>query len=342
MRDFACAAGTKIISQQSTPGGVGFVEHSTNPDTLAAIKAQPWDVVIMQDQQQRPGYRLDEVERDHVPAAKILVDAIRANRKATRPLFYMVWARRGGDMQNCEYYPLLCSFEDATLAIADGYRLYAERTHSELAPVALAWAAVHADTKSPIPGDQLWMDDGSHPALPGSYLAAAVLLHSMLGTKTADVAFDGGLDAKVAAYLRGIADRIVAEHDADVRVTTAERVRIACEYSGGACSDAADAAALTFNLSHDSCKQLLAGSATVLAHVPTHAGCRTDACTSVALGEWHDVQGGAIEDGRYQVLAHVDVNGNDTIDSGDLVACQTGNFVVGKGAELTFDHLDVR
>jgi hypothetical protein len=341
MRDFACAMGTKIVSQQSTPGGVGFMEHSTNPDTLAAIKAAAWDIVIMQDQQQRPGYRLDEVERDHLPAAQILVDAIRANRKRTRPIFYMVWSRRGGDMDNCQYYPLLCSFEGATQAIADGYRLYAERTESELAPVALAWAAIQADHKSPIPGDQLWMADGSHPTLPGSYLAAAVLLRTMLRTQTADVEYDGGLDTPVATYLQHIADRIVAEYDADMRVTTYERVRIECAYTG-ACTDDADASAVTFTLSKGSCKDLSAGRADVLARLPTHASCRNRECTSVALGEWHDVQGGAIADGTYQVFAHVDVNGNGDVDDGDLQACETGNFVVGQGMDLTFTDLDVR
>jgi hypothetical protein len=198
-----------------------------------------------------------------------------------------------------------------------------------------------ADPKSPIPGDELWMADGSQPALAGSYLAAAVLLRTMLRTNTADVGYDGGLDTPVATYLRRVADRIVAEHDADMRVTTYERVRIECAYSG-ACSDDADAAAVTFTLSKGSCKDLIAGRADVLARLPTHASCQSRECTSVALGEWHDVQGGAIADGTYQVLAHVDVNGNGDVDHGDLQACETGNFVVGPGADLTFTELDVR
>jgi hypothetical protein len=341
VRDLACDAGTKLISQQVTPGGVGFVEHSTNPDTLAAIDADAWDFVVMQDQQQRPGFRLDEVESDDLPAAKILVKAIRAHRKQTRPLFYMVWARNDGNMQDCAYYPLLCSVQGATLAVADGYRLYAERTRSELAPVALAWGAVLADAKSPIAGADLWMADGSHPQLSGSYLAAAVLTRIMLDEKTAELTYAGGLDKPIAAYLRGVADRIVAEQRADVRAITTEHVRIACEYSGE-CSDDADAAAVTFMLSSDDCKALKSGSATVLARLPTHASCRAGQCITVPLGEWHDVSGGAIEDGTYQVLAHVDVNGNRDIDRGDLVACGTGNLVIGSGEDLTFAEFSVR
>jgi hypothetical protein len=338
-RELACDAGTKLITDQSTPGGVDLNQHAASPDTLAKIDAQPWDFVVMHDQQQRPGYRLDEVEEVYLPGAVALVEAIRGHRAETRPVFLMVWARRDGDTQNCDYYPLACSFETSTRAVEQGYRLYVERTDAELAPAALAWAAVRADTDSPLEPAALWADDGSHPALPGSYLAAATLVGMLLEVESEPLTFSAGLEPSTASYLRGVADRIVREDKAQLRTTTAERVSLLCPYSA-ACNEMADAKPVTFALSLDSCDDMLAGRAEIAGTLSTTAGCLGQ-CSTVPLGAWLDVSGGELEDAAYQALVHVDMNANGKIDEGDLEACEAGGFEVGGGADLTFTALRV-
>ena len=339
VQKLACEAGTQVITQSATPGGVGFIEHATDPNTQAAIDAEDWDVVIMQDQQQRPGLRLEEIEADHLPSLLSLVDAIHTHRAETRTLMYMVWARVEGDTPNCDYYPLACSFETSTHAIEQGYRFYAERTASLIAPVALAWAAVRADADSPIPAAQLWNADGYHPMPPGTYLAAAVLVGTLLELETSPLAFEAGLPPAVAEYLRGVADRIVREERSDQHVTTAERVRIDCGY-GEDCSDAADAKPVSFTLSSDDCEALMAGDGEPSARIDTTLDCR-GSCTTVALGDWHRLDGDAIEDGAYQLHAHVDVDDDGELSPGDLEACESG-FEIGSGDDLVLTELLAR
>ena len=341
VRDMACAAGTKVITRSATPGGVTFIDHAADPATLEAIAADRWDIVVLQDQQQFPGFRLDDVDADEVPAVRSLVDAITANRADTRRLFFMVWARRDGDAQNCDYYPLVCSFEGFTRAVSEGYRLFADRTDSELASVALAWAAVLDDTDSRPAGLELFADDGSHPALAGSYLAAAVLVGSMLERETSPLAFTSGLSEPVAEYLRGMADRVVSADRADPRVSTAERVRISCDLETG-CAGAADASPVTITLSSDSCAELLAGSASVKGRIATTASCRNGACVTPPLGGWHSVAGEVIEDGSYQVHVKIDNGANDVGGGNNLEACSEGAFEVGSGTDLSVSEFRLR
>lgn len=334
VQQLACDAGTQVTTQSATPGGVGFTEHAMDSATLGAIAADAWDFVVMQDQQQRPGWRLDDVDQDDVPALQTLVDAIKANRAKTRRLLYMVWARRPGDVTSCDYYPPVCTFEGNTQSLVEGYQLYAERTDSEVASVALAWAAVRADAKAPLPAEQLWMDDGSHAALPGSYLAAAVLVGHMLDTPTKDFVFNAGLDESVAAYLRKVADRIATADHKDPRVQTRERVEIACA-GASACNAPTDAAAVTFTLSHDTCADLRAGSATVAGRIRT----RMSHLATVPLGGWYQAPDAKIADGAYHVHVYVDVDDNGKLGKGDLDACEA--FTVGGGEDLTISNLVV-
>jgi hypothetical protein len=352
VRKLACAAGTKLVTQAVTPGGVGLSEHAADPATLAAIAADAGDFVLLQDQQQRPSFRLEQGDWSSVPSARTLVDAIRSNRAATRPLFFMVWARVAGDTSNCanypnNYYPLICTFEGDTRAVADGYRLYAERTNSELAPVALAWAAVRADANAALPPLNLWAADGSHPALPGSYLAAAVIVGTMLDTSTAALPDDGGLDPPVAAYLRTLADRIVAAEKADPRVSTRAQVYMIrntnnplCDYNAD--GTAGDGAPVTITLSADSCADLRNGVATASGRIHTTASCFGGFLEiTVPLGGWHEVPGAVIADGVYQVHVHIDLDRDGLLSSGDLEACREGAFVVGTDAALVLSDAEL-
>jgi hypothetical protein len=341
VRELACQAGTQVVTQAATVGGASLTDHAANAATLAAIEADEWDWVILQDQQQMPGSRLRAVEAVHLPAVLALVEAVAAHRAQTRILFYMVWARRDGDAFSCEGYPLVCTYAGMTTAVAQGYRFYAERTRAAVSPVALAWAAVDADPGSPLPQDGLWDADGSHAALPGSYLSAAVLTGTLLGTPTLPLAFDGGLSPEVASYLRTVADRSVSDEADDPRVYTSERIDIACPYAADGCSDAADSKPVSLSISTAPCADLLDGSAEVVARIDSTLACLESWCMTAPLGDFHQVLGGAIPDATYQVHAHVDVDGDGALGTGDLEACETG-FEVGSGTHLTLDALSVR
>ena len=122
-----------------------------------------------------------------------------------RLLYFQTWGRRYGDAQNCDYYPLTCTFEGHTDALRDGYELYADATQGEIAAVGFAWRRVREDPAAPIDPLSLWTGDDSHPSLRGSYLSAALIFAELFGVDPSNSSFDGGLPAGEAAYLRGVA-----------------------------------------------------------------------------------------------------------------------------------------
>jgi hypothetical protein len=337
VRELACAAGVKMTTQKETTGGATLKDQSTDPDVLAAIAADTWDYVVLQDQQQFPGFRPSELDTEYVPPVLTLAGAIAANRQETRIVFFMVWGRREGDEQNCAYFPLLCTYEGMTRSVSQGYRLYADRAGGVVSPAGLAWAAVNADTASPVPAGGLW-SDGSHATLQGSYLAAAVLTGTLLQVEVSDLAYDAGLDAAVATYLRGVANDVLREEAADPRVYTPERVVLGCPF-GSACSAAADAKPASFSISSDSCVDLAVGQGQVLGRIDTNIECWGNSCFSIPLGDFHRVPGGALANGTYQLHTHVDVNGNGAVDTGDLTSCETAAFSIGGGTDHTTSAL---
>lgn len=81
-------------------------------------------------------------------------------------------------------------------------------------PVGLAFAKSYEE-RPDLPLHEHF--DGTHPNLFGTYLAASVVYRTIYARPVADIDYDyfGEVDARTAAYLRGIADRTVTEFFAE-------------------------------------------------------------------------------------------------------------------------------
>ncbi len=135
-----------------TPGGCTFERHWIEGSSVELIREGGWDVVVLQEQSQRP------VE-DPLLMLRYGKELIREVQKAgARPLLFLTWAP--------EDQP------ERIAGLAKAYRGLAEQTGAELAPVGLAWR----DALEERPDFSLHQADGSHPNPRGSYLAACVLL----------------------------------------------------------------------------------------------------------------------------------------------------------------------
>ena len=165
----ACSGGHRVDTASAVEGGWKLSDHLASSNTLDMIKQKKWDWVILQDQSEVPAVANWRAQY-MVPAARILVSKIREN--GSKPIFYLTWGHRGGLPENGmpTYHDMQAQLDLAYTAI--GFELGVP-----VAPVGRAWEK-NLSQKDPI---LMWADDGSHPNLDGTYLAAAVFYASIFG-----------------------------------------------------------------------------------------------------------------------------------------------------------------
>jgi prepilin-type N-terminal cleavage/methylation domain-containing protein len=133
-------------------GGATLERHWNDGAALAKIQSTDWDIVILQEQSQRP---LKAFGRDtfFYPYARKFAEAIRAI--GAIPMFYMTWARP--DLPGFPQQQWTESYSDITKELT-----------AECAPVGVAFERF----KLAFPGTALTTDANGHPSPQGAYLAA--------------------------------------------------------------------------------------------------------------------------------------------------------------------------
>jgi len=150
--------GFELAVDQCTGEGAGLEWHWKNPSSRDAIREKPWDYVVLQDRSGGPLEELDSFTRH----AGLLDAEIRKQNAKT--MLFLTWAKR--------------SRPDTQAALADAYKMTANKLHAALAPVGPAWEAIHRID----PGIELYHQDGRHASPTGSYLTACVFYSVLLNT----------------------------------------------------------------------------------------------------------------------------------------------------------------
>jgi hypothetical protein len=133
----------------------GLPDHWERGDALKAIKADRWDVVVLQ---QGPS-ALPESRAMLLDYTRRFDQQIRATGAKTA--LYMVWpsSARFGDFER----------------VVESWRLAAVEVNGLLLPAGQAWLAAWQRN----PQLPLYAEDGFHPSLHGSYLAALVVYEKL-------------------------------------------------------------------------------------------------------------------------------------------------------------------
>jgi hypothetical protein len=196
-----------LITASSTPGATTLESHTLNGVTQDLLHNGSWDFVILQEQSQMPAFPINQVQTDVYPFAKELVDTARAYNSCVMPIFYMTWGRMNGDIDNCENFPPLCTYEGMQELLTERYQEMAIMNDCWVSPVGSAWKQVREETNDDI---QLYVNDGSHPSVAGTYLAACVFYAMMWNESPEGSDYYAGLDAADAQYLQGVAGDVVS------------------------------------------------------------------------------------------------------------------------------------
>jgi len=210
----ATSLGDTLVTGANTPGGYTLQGHTTNVTTLGNIALGTWDFVVLQDQSQRPSFPPAQVATDVYPYAEELVSKIRQANQCAEPMFYMTWGRENGDQQNCSSYPPLCTYDGMQERLRTSYTEMADSNNASVSPVGVAWKY----TRDNYPSIDLYANDGSHPSMAGSYLAACVFYASIYRKSPQGASFISNLSQTTATTLQEVAKLIVIDSLATWRI----------------------------------------------------------------------------------------------------------------------------
>ncbi len=197
--------GDTLVYDESDPGGYTFQQHSVFATTITKIFSQPWDVVVLQEQSQRPAFDPSQVAAEVYPYATRLDSMVNANDTCTETMFLMTWGRPTGDHDNCPFYPPICTYQGMQQRLRESYIEMGVTNNASVAPVGMAFKVMMDSVYSP------WLigADSVHPSVAGSYLEAAVLYASIFHKRSLNCTYTSGLSAADAYLLQRVADKVV-------------------------------------------------------------------------------------------------------------------------------------
>lgn len=198
VRDVAISTGDTVVFDSYTPGGYTFQAHSTDANALAKIAVGTWDVVVLQEQSQRPSFPLSQVQSSVFPYARALDSLIHLSNSCTETMFYMTWGRKNGDASNCSVWPPVCTYAGMDSLLHLRYMMMGYDNNAVVSPVGAVWNYIREN----YPLIELYSSDESHPSYAGSYAAACTFYTALFRKDPSQVTFIGSLDSTTAAQIR--------------------------------------------------------------------------------------------------------------------------------------------
>jgi len=207
LKAFASSAGDYIYTEQETPGGQILFYHYNNDYVEEKVGKGIFDFVILQEQSQIPVIPAWREESMFWGSKALYTDVIQKN--CSKLAFYQTIGYKYGGKQ-CSPDNKYCGFDLIDYfqyqdTVNWAYQTIADSLSGLLLPIGVAAKAV----KLRAPSFDLWADDGKHPGVTGSYLAAAIMYASFLKKSPVGVKYYSSLDSTTATFLQLMADSIV-------------------------------------------------------------------------------------------------------------------------------------
>ena len=169
----AAARGERLRHRLISAGGASLRMHWNRGEAQRAMRETRYDWVVLQEQSTLP---VKNARRMH-ENVRLFDEAIGAT--GARTALYLTWAR--------EHAP------ETQQAITEAYLSIGAELGATIVPVGMSWERVLGRRVHPRLHDQ----DGSHPTLAGSYLAACVFLAVLFEENPV------GIDSELEGLTRG-------------------------------------------------------------------------------------------------------------------------------------------
>ncbi len=181
MRASEVVPGDQVRLRIMTLSGGRLPEH--RPAFASVVASEPWDVVVLQGHSRGPiGAQTAAPFRDAVREFDAII-----RRHGARTAMFMTWAYDGRP--------------EMTAQLSKAYSSIGDEVGALVAPVGLAFA----QAREVMPELALLTDDGRHPSMAGTYLAACVFYATLMRRSPQGLAYDAGLAPEVAAGLQHLA-----------------------------------------------------------------------------------------------------------------------------------------
>ena len=200
--EMAQAGGHGVDVYDLTEGSYTLQRFSDPEDELGeiltdALQSEPWDFVVLQENTNAAV--AFNAKKDMYPSARKLDEMIKAAGGQTA--FLMTWAPEEGAGA--------FSREMVQGQLAAGYRTIAEELDALLIPGGEVFAkALEQDEEL-----QLWGEDGQHPSVEGTYLAACTAYALLFQETPVGNPYLADLDQDKAQELQGMAQAFILDQD---------------------------------------------------------------------------------------------------------------------------------
>ncbi|MFT5582095.1 MAG: hypothetical protein ACI9G9_001360, partial [Psychromonas sp.] len=97
------------------------------------------------------------------------------------------------------------TYEKMTFKVRDNYLKLKNKYHVGVVPVGMAWK----DSRYKRQSERLYVKDGAHPSLKGSYLAASCFYASIFNESAIGSTYYGKLGPNICYYLQSVGSRNV-------------------------------------------------------------------------------------------------------------------------------------
>jgi hypothetical protein len=193
--------GKNVYVETCTKGKATLKIQSERSEVYDAINNKKWDYVIVQGSS-RDFLQEDSTIKDTtLPALEKILRAIRQNNHQSKVLFYMTWGYRNGYKPN----PETDSYEKMTLKIRDQYLSLKDKYRFGVVPVGIAWK----DSRYRKSDVNLYVKDGAHPSLKGSYLSAVCFYAAIFNESAIGSSYFSKLGPKICYYLQSVGSKNV-------------------------------------------------------------------------------------------------------------------------------------
>ena len=203
--DVANSMGNTLIFDSNTLPGYSLKNHYSNRKSRRKIAAGNWDYIVLQEQSLLPSLQISQVQKDVFPYAHTLDSIINIYNPCGETVFFMTWGRKDGDTSACTSWPPVCTYSGMDSLLNLRYRIMAERNNALLAPVGAVWNYIRQN----FPLINLYLEDGGHPSVEGSYAAACTFYTIIFRKDPTFISFNSRLKATDASNIKAAVKLIV-------------------------------------------------------------------------------------------------------------------------------------